>query len=332
MALLSSAAQYVFNGNPNGNVAGQLSDQTRDSSTSGSLYMCTVAGNAASAVWQQIGDGNNIPTFTGVVYNTAGTLSLGTVFQVAAGAGINPGVTQYFIPTGDITVRDIDAQNLLVGIVASGFSMIMPNPLMTNPWKNGYAYYINVQPTNGVDNSSSIALLNSDSTPILDWAANPVIMQPGDTWFTYFAGSFPKGKAYFIANNNILPQSGILTGEFFPLNGGSTISVSQQTFSWEVVNHQYAVYTLPSFSSSISGGDTSIVFKTTTNTLFPTSSFPATLGTTPILVFNNGTATQGGLRIDGSQSTGQIRWDANTSGSAFTSTVLFPPITMTVSL
>lgn len=48
---LSVPAMSVYAGNPNGNVAGAIGDFVVNTSAGSVLYMCTVTGNAAAAVW-----------------------------------------------------------------------------------------------------------------------------------------------------------------------------------------------------------------------------------------------------------------------------------------
>lgn len=239
---------------------------------------------------------------SGLLYNTTGTgvLSQATVSQIATAAALNQFPSQHYVASGNITISDFDGQYLILGVEAAGASVIMPNPASSNPspWKNGYAYIITMQTTNGVTTSYPVTLLNSDSTPILNaGSAAAVTMYPGDTWVVYYANVGEKGRAYQINNSTAT----FVQGRWFPVTSDSSVNVYQNYMSTEYITNSttpYVRYTFPGYWT-ICGTPTTntFVFKNTDGSDFSTAVIP---------VAGNWQTTGGA-----SGSTVQINWAIN---------------------
>ena len=135
----SQGARKVYNGNPNGNVAGNagsvgppaiFADICEDVST-GHLWVCVTSGNAASAVWN-LGASSGITSLTagtgltGGTITTTGTIALATATTSQLG-GVKVDGTSITISAG------------VISAASAGGNVVGPNPTVAGDfavWNN----------------------------------------------------------------------------------------------------------------------------------------------------------------------------------------------------
>jgi len=335
---------HSFFGNPNGNVAGLVNDLSVNVAGQ-TLYLCILAGDAASAQWVLVGGyqagsgisisnstisatGGSIPSFTGVAYNTAGTLTAATPSQVTTAALLNPNLVNIFQASGDINLDDTSGQTLLIGSGSTGTNLYMPDPTSTNPWAEGRPYLVMMAKTAPSFIFEQMNVRNFGGVQIVDIFGLPITMTPCDNWIFWFNGT--AGVGYLLSNNATETQSYMALGQWFSTTG-ATIPTIQQTFSSTVVygpaGMLYVNYVIPAFYASLLA-PSSFVFQTTSQTNFPVTAFPGSTSQ-GIPVINSSINGVGLVTVDRLAVGGQVLVNGNTGGGDFgTGNVVIGPISI----
>lgn len=143
-----------------------------------------------------------IPSFTGVAYNTGGTLSAATANEITDDALINPGSEiNNAITSTDIVLNSSSPQTSVVGRTVASQSVLMPDTTATSAYAAGRPYVLLVTQTDGTASVFyPLALKDYLGNPILDPAGNPVVMNPGDTWIVFYQSSVSVNRAYQISS------------------------------------------------------------------------------------------------------------------------------------